>query len=106
MATYRLMILSGADRWKPRYKRTAVGTAAKTIETARKNAVRILTANNIKGQIIDIYKDNSWVGTVSMQTDSNVYVKPSVGLATGLNFMYDDGDVFYTCYKNGKVKRW
>lgn len=106
MARYRLAILSGADRWKKNYKRVPIGTPTKTLESARKDAVRILTANNIKGQIIDIYKDGVWVGTVSMQTDSDTYVRPSVGLANGINFMYDDGDVFYTCYKNGKVKRW
>lgn len=106
MATYRLTISSGADRWKKNCKETPVGQPARTLESARKEAVRILTANNVKGQIIYVYKDGEWCGTVSMQIDSDVYVKPSVGLATGVNFMYDDGNVFYTCFKTGKVKRW
>ena len=105
MAKYSMTILSEADRWKKNYRRSSVGSR-KTLESARKEAVRILTANDVKGQIIDIYKDGTWCGTVSMQTDANVYVKPSVGLANGIQFMYDDGDIFYTCYKNGKVKRW
>lgn len=79
---------------------------SKTIESARKRAVMMLIERDKLGQVALIYRDKKPCGTVSMQTGPDTYVKPSTGLAKGIQFMYDDGEDFYTCYMNGKVKRW
>lgn len=105
MAKYTLLLTTAAQRWKDNPKTSVVGAALKLID-ARKKAVAILTKNDVKGQLIWIMKDGVWAGTVSMQTDADVYVKPSVGLKNGINFMWDDTGEFYTLYRDGNVKKW
>ena len=105
VAKYVLELTTASQRWKDSPKTTVVGSALKLID-ARKKAVAILTKNDVKGQLIWIMKDGTWAGTVSMQTDADVYVKPSVGLKNGINFMWDDISNFYTCYRDGSVKKW
>lgn len=106
MASYRITLLNGDSRFSKNRKETPVKGYSPSLQDARKKAVAILTKNDVKGQIVNIYNDKGWVGTVSMQTDSDIYVKPSVGLRNGIQFMWDDSANFYTCYSSGKVKRW
>ena len=79
---------------------------SKTIDQARKKAVLMLLEKDILGQVAFIYRDKKLCGVVSMQTGPDEYHKPSTGIARGIQFMFDDGNEFFTCFMNGKVKRW
>lgn len=102
MAVYNIILGTVIkDQLKNEYK----AGWTKTLESARKKAVMTLVENDVIGQIANIYRGDTYCGTVSMQTGPYTYVKPSTGLAKGMQFMYDDG-VFHTCFMNGKIKRW
>lgn len=100
MTKYRLELM------KYNGNKTEAVAKVEGFKEARAKAVKTLTKIDKKGMIIVISTDKKYMGIVSMQTGPDDHVKPSVGLKNGLQFMYDDGDVFYTCFKNGDIKRW
>lgn len=80
----------------------AVFTTSDLIK-ARKVAVLKLIEADKKVQWADIYKNEKWFARISMQIGSDEYIKPSVGLKKGYDFLYDDYYSFRAVYLNGRL---
>ena len=70
---------------------------------ARKMAVLKLIETDKKVQWAEIYKNGKYLARISMQIGSDEYLKPSVGLKKGYDFLYDDYYSFRAVYLNGRL---
>ena len=70
---------------------------------ARRMAVLKLIETDKKIQWATIYKNGQYLARISMQIGSDEYLKPSVGLKEGYDFLYDDDYNFRAVYLNGRL---
>ena len=97
MATYTVSIYNGRRVVTPKVIVTT------DIVKARKYAVLKLIENDVKGQYATLKKNGKDVAYISMEIGPEEYLKPSVGLAKGHSFLYNDGGQFMSVYTNGRL---
>lgn len=73
------------------------------IVKARKYAVLKLIENDVSRQYAVLKKNGKTAAYISMEIGPEQYLKPSVGLAKGHSFLYDDGEEFKAVYTNGRL---